>query len=226
MSALPAARSARQPLVMTSRKQLLEDFDKNVAGVAHRIAEASDENLMKAMDAFRGRQNHLHRSAHRRDPQLLPQPRDPSSRADGRLFAPQRCPGAVGLRPLRRRESVCISTCLPSRSGRSFRPATGMKVQLSPASCARLGVRLEPPRTNVLASGFSAGFIARNRRGRRFVMLIPVQSAKWLSVSFPHEMPIWKADVRAFAPSACKRGPCLDSPRIRKIRREVTHEIL
>ncbi len=44
----PAGGSpARQPLVMTSRKQILEEFDKNVAAARAAIAGASDENLMK-----------------------------------------------------------------------------------------------------------------------------------------------------------------------------------
>ena len=36
-----------QPLVMTSRKQLLDDFDKNVATARQAISGASDEDLMK-----------------------------------------------------------------------------------------------------------------------------------------------------------------------------------
>jgi uncharacterized damage-inducible protein DinB len=50
----PGGGPARQPLVMTSRQQLLEAFDKNVAGLRAAIAEASDENLMKQWTLFAG----------------------------------------------------------------------------------------------------------------------------------------------------------------------------
>lgn len=45
---------SRQPLVMTSRKQLLEDFDKNVAGLRSALATASDETLMKSWSLLAG----------------------------------------------------------------------------------------------------------------------------------------------------------------------------
>ena len=45
----------------------------------------------------------------------------------------------------------------------------------------------------MLASGFLQGSSRVNAGGRRFVMLIPVQSAKLLSVLFPHDMPILTA---------------------------------
>lgn len=43
----PGGQSQRQPTVMTSRKQLLELFDKNVADSRAAIAKASDEELQK-----------------------------------------------------------------------------------------------------------------------------------------------------------------------------------
>jgi uncharacterized damage-inducible protein DinB len=43
----PGGKSQMQPAVMTSRKQLLEMFDKNVASTRAAIAKASDEELQK-----------------------------------------------------------------------------------------------------------------------------------------------------------------------------------
>ena len=48
------AGSGRKPLVMTSRKQLLEDFDRNVAELRTTLANASDETLMKTWTLFAG----------------------------------------------------------------------------------------------------------------------------------------------------------------------------
>jgi uncharacterized damage-inducible protein DinB len=45
---------ARQPLIMSSRKQLLEAFDKNVAAAHAAIAGASDETLMKTWTLLAG----------------------------------------------------------------------------------------------------------------------------------------------------------------------------
>ncbi len=50
----PGGGSSRQPLVMTSRKQLLEDFDKNVAGLRSTLSSASDESLMKSWSLLAG----------------------------------------------------------------------------------------------------------------------------------------------------------------------------
>ena len=52
----PAGGSSpsRQPLVMTSRKQLLEDFDRNVAELRTTLANASDETLMKTWTLLAG----------------------------------------------------------------------------------------------------------------------------------------------------------------------------
>ena len=44
----------RQPTVMTSRKQLLEDFDKNVATFRSTLASASDETLLKSWSLLAG----------------------------------------------------------------------------------------------------------------------------------------------------------------------------
>jgi uncharacterized damage-inducible protein DinB len=44
----------RQPLVMTSRTQLLDDFDKNVAGLRNTLSNASDETLMKSWSLLAG----------------------------------------------------------------------------------------------------------------------------------------------------------------------------
>src|SRR5271170_3017342 len=44
----------RQPLLMTSRKQLLEEFDKNVASLRTSLASASDETLMKQWSLLAG----------------------------------------------------------------------------------------------------------------------------------------------------------------------------
>lgn len=46
--------SSRKPLFMTSRKQLLEDFDRNVAELRATLASASDETLMKTWTLFAG----------------------------------------------------------------------------------------------------------------------------------------------------------------------------
>lgn len=45
---------ARQPLVMTSRQQLLEAFDKNVAAAREAISKASDEDFMKMWSVLAG----------------------------------------------------------------------------------------------------------------------------------------------------------------------------
>ena len=45
---------SRQPLVMSSRRQLLEDFDNNVAGFRSTIANASDETLLKSWSLLAG----------------------------------------------------------------------------------------------------------------------------------------------------------------------------
>ena len=45
---------ARQPLIMISRKQLLEEFDKNVAAARAAISSASDESLAKTWTLFAG----------------------------------------------------------------------------------------------------------------------------------------------------------------------------
>jgi uncharacterized damage-inducible protein DinB len=43
----PGGKSQMQPTVMTSRKQLLDIFDKNVASARAAIAKASDEDMQK-----------------------------------------------------------------------------------------------------------------------------------------------------------------------------------
>jgi uncharacterized damage-inducible protein DinB len=45
---------SRQPLVMSSRKQVLEEFDKNVAGLRSTLSNASDETLMKSWSLLAG----------------------------------------------------------------------------------------------------------------------------------------------------------------------------
>ncbi len=50
----PGGGSSRQPLVMTSRKQVLEEFDKNVANLRTTLANASDETLMKSWSLLAG----------------------------------------------------------------------------------------------------------------------------------------------------------------------------
>jgi len=44
----------RQPLVMTSRQQLLEAFDTNVAAAREAISKASDEDFMKTWSVLAG----------------------------------------------------------------------------------------------------------------------------------------------------------------------------
>ena len=44
----------RQPLVMSSRQQLLEAFDKNVAGLRSSLSSASDETLLKSWSLLNG----------------------------------------------------------------------------------------------------------------------------------------------------------------------------
>jgi uncharacterized damage-inducible protein DinB len=48
------AGSGRKPLFMSSRKQLLEDFDRNVAELRASLANASDETLTKTWTLFAG----------------------------------------------------------------------------------------------------------------------------------------------------------------------------
>ena len=51
----PAAGAPqRQPLVMSSRKQLLDAFDSNVAGLRNSLSNASDETLMKSWSLLNG----------------------------------------------------------------------------------------------------------------------------------------------------------------------------
>ena len=50
----PGGGPSRQPLVMTSREQLLKDFDNNVAGLRHTLSDASDESLMKSWSLLAG----------------------------------------------------------------------------------------------------------------------------------------------------------------------------
>ena len=45
---------SRQPVVMTSRKQLLDEFDKNVANMRDTLSKASDESLMKSWSLMAG----------------------------------------------------------------------------------------------------------------------------------------------------------------------------
>lgn len=45
---------SRQPLLMSSRKQLLEAFDNNVAGLRSSLSNASDETLMKSWSLLAG----------------------------------------------------------------------------------------------------------------------------------------------------------------------------
>ena len=45
---------SRQPVVMTSRKQLLDEFDKNVANMRDTLSKASDESLMKQWSLMAG----------------------------------------------------------------------------------------------------------------------------------------------------------------------------
>ena len=88
---------ARQPLVMSSRKQLLEDFDKNVAGMRDTLSKASDESLMKSWSLMAGDKTILTMPRAARGAQLLPQPHHPSPRAAWRLSAHEQCAGAFGL---------------------------------------------------------------------------------------------------------------------------------
>ena len=50
----PRAATPMQPTVMTSRKQLLEIFDKNVAAAREAISKASDEDLHKTWTLMNG----------------------------------------------------------------------------------------------------------------------------------------------------------------------------
>ena len=50
----PAGGSTRTPLVMSSRKQLLEEFDKNVSDARAILSKASDEDLMKPWSLLAG----------------------------------------------------------------------------------------------------------------------------------------------------------------------------
>jgi uncharacterized damage-inducible protein DinB len=50
----PPGGQPMQPTVMTSRKQLLEIFDKNVAAARAAIAKASDEDLQKTWTLLNG----------------------------------------------------------------------------------------------------------------------------------------------------------------------------
>jgi uncharacterized damage-inducible protein DinB len=50
----PGGGPPRQPLVMTSREQLLKDFDHNVAGLRSTLSNASDESLMKSWSLLAG----------------------------------------------------------------------------------------------------------------------------------------------------------------------------
>ena len=50
----PAGATPPQPTVMTSRKQLLELFDKNVATVRTEVGKASDEDLLKTWTLLAG----------------------------------------------------------------------------------------------------------------------------------------------------------------------------
>jgi uncharacterized damage-inducible protein DinB len=50
----PPGAPPRQPTVMTSRKQLLEIFDKNVAAARAAISKASDEELFKTWTLMNG----------------------------------------------------------------------------------------------------------------------------------------------------------------------------
>ena len=52
----PAGAAPRQPLVMSSRAQLLETFDKNVAAAREALSKASDEDLMKTWTLLAGGQ--------------------------------------------------------------------------------------------------------------------------------------------------------------------------
>jgi uncharacterized damage-inducible protein DinB len=52
----PAGAPPRQPLVMTSRKQLLDEFDKNKEAASDAIAGASDETLLKTWSLLSGGQ--------------------------------------------------------------------------------------------------------------------------------------------------------------------------
>jgi uncharacterized damage-inducible protein DinB len=50
----PPGGTPTQPTVMTSRKQLLEIFDKNVASARAAISKASDEELQKTWTLMNG----------------------------------------------------------------------------------------------------------------------------------------------------------------------------
>jgi uncharacterized damage-inducible protein DinB len=50
----PPGGSTRQPVVMTSRQQLLDVFDKNVAAAREVISKASDEDFLKTWSLLRG----------------------------------------------------------------------------------------------------------------------------------------------------------------------------
>ena len=52
----PAGAPPRQPTVMTSRKQLMDEFDKNKAAARDAIAGASDETLQKTWSLLSGGQ--------------------------------------------------------------------------------------------------------------------------------------------------------------------------
>lgn len=50
----PGGKPTMQPTVMTSRKQLLEIFDKNVANTRAAVSKASDEDLQKVWTLMNG----------------------------------------------------------------------------------------------------------------------------------------------------------------------------
>jgi uncharacterized damage-inducible protein DinB len=50
----PPGGSGRTPLVMSSRKQLLEAFDKNVSSAREMLAKANDEDFMKSWSLMAG----------------------------------------------------------------------------------------------------------------------------------------------------------------------------
>jgi hypothetical protein len=88
----PSGAPPRQPNIMSTRKQLLEDFDKNVAAARAAIAQSSDEDLKKIFTLQAGGKT------------IFSLPRTAALRSF--LSAAEQCPGSFDLRAFGRRAEL------------------------------------------------------------------------------------------------------------------------
>ncbi len=117
----PVGGEPFRPTKFTSRKQMLEVFDKNVAAAREAIAAIVGRRLHEAVVAALGRQGDVHDAADRRSARLCDESLDSPPGLPLLVSPNERYPGPVALRSVRRRRLITASK---GKSRESLRAST------------------------------------------------------------------------------------------------------